>query len=60
VTRAWWLLGCAAATFAAAEVAAHLIDDDADRRTVWDWIMDVALTATAVLTVGALANLPPV
>lgn len=56
--RAGWLLGCAVLTFCAAEISAHYVGDDDERRTPWDGLLAVALAATSVLAVAALAALP--
>lgn len=56
--RAWWLLGCAAATFVAAEIAVHL-SDRGDRQSIgWGVFGIVAMIAAAVLAVAAVAALP--
>jgi hypothetical protein len=52
VTRAWWLLGCAVATFAAAELISTRLDDE--RHTWWDALFSLALSVTAVLAVAAI------
>jgi hypothetical protein len=52
MTRAWWLLGCAAATFAAAELISTQLDDE--RRTWWDAAFTLVLSVTAVLAVAAI------
>lgn len=52
MTRPWWLLTCAAATFVAAELISTRLDDD--RRTWWDGAFALALGVTAVLAVAAI------
>lgn len=52
MTRAWWLLGCAVATFAAAELISTRLDDD--QRDWWDVAFSLALSVTAALAVAAI------